>query len=129
VTKPQARKRLHFWIRVLGLQTWDFEIIWGGHINDENPNALVTPDDDYMRATIHYSDRWRQWDARKFDQVTVHELLHCVLNEMDVAQKSVHDALSHDAKVMLQRRYRHEEERAVQWLASRIVDIERGQAG
>lgn len=126
LTKRQARGRLEFWIRRFGLQTWDFRFVWGVHLDDE-AEAQVHVHDDYADVLLRFAHGWQEWDERKFDCIIVHELLHVVLHDMDVAQRSVYDALSHDAKTMLSRRYRHEEERAVEWLAQRIVDIERGQ--
>jgi hypothetical protein len=76
---------------------------------------------------LKYSKDWRKWTQRKFDAVTVHELLHVVFHDQKIAVESIYDNLSHDAKVMLQRRFQHETEQAVEHLAQRIVDIEHRQ--
>lgn len=82
--------------------------------------------DDYEEVDLKYSRDWSKWDCRKFDAVTVHELLHVVFHDQKVAVESIYDNLSHDARVMLKRRFAHETEHAVERLAQRIVDIERG---
>lgn len=118
--------RLHLWIRRLGLQTYDFTVIWGKDI-EADTEASIAIHDDYEEVTLCYGTGWNKWSERKFDEVTVHELLHVVLNDTKIAVESVYDALSHDATAMLSRRYKHETEQAIEHLAQRIVDIERGQ--
>jgi hypothetical protein len=94
---------------------------------DEDSEAEVVIHDDYEEVGLKYSKDWRKWTQRKFDAVTVHELLHVVFHDQKIAVESIYDNLSHDAKVMLQRRFQHETEQAVEHLAQRIVDIEHRQ--
>lgn len=125
MTHKQLEARIIYWKRKLGLHDWEFDISIdsdpGGRGDAE---ALVQCHEHYESAMITYRDTFPEWPRSKFDRVTVHELLHIKMRDLDVSQASCYDYLAPGVASMLKDQFEHEEEGHIEWLARLITELD-----
>lgn len=125
MTENQLRKRIIYWKRKLGLHDWEFDIAIapnpGGNGDAE---AVVSSHHHYESASITYRDTFTKWDQEKLDRITVHELLHVKMRDLDEVHSSVYDYLAPGVASMFKDQFEHEEEGHIEWLARLIVQLD-----
>lgn len=121
MTKPEVSEIVAEWIQLLDLAHYRIELKFG-NLEDE-ADAQIEITDSYEAAVLRLHENWDKWPTRKLHATIVHELVHIIVHDMREANESIYDVLSHDAKVMLHRRYTYAAERAVEHIAQRFVDV------
>lgn len=101
------------WVGDLWLGQWQIDTVWcwnGIDAPDENTtvNAECSADWRYLRATVRFNiPACSELNDEKLEGIVVHELLHCVVNEMREKE------IKHEERVVSSL------QRAMCWLAGR----------
>lgn len=123
----QVAKRVHFWqkeLASLGIGHWRIESVSCVDEVPGSPGALaaVAPSSSYASVTFWFkNDHVEDSNPRELDESIVHEWIHIVMRDLDVAIESVDDQLSRSVYELWNDRVTHERETLVDMLARDIV--------
>lgn len=122
MTKAQFERVIRTWQDRLGIAHWDITVNWGAPA-DSSDFAEITAETSYDKAVMRVNPNFGEWTDVFLNQVVVHELLHCVCRDMDIAVLDARSGLHPTAASQAEARYRHESEGVVDRLAIRLVEI------
>ncbi|HSE44967.1 MAG TPA: hypothetical protein VLA89_06530 [Gemmatimonadales bacterium] len=109
------------WQEFLGLSHWEIGVDFD---TATDANATVWRPHYYDKGVvITLNSEWRTWDSQRANEIIVHELLHLVLRDLEVAMDSVERLVPKKAWVALNARFDHEIEGAVDRLALKFVEL------
>lgn len=116
-------RRVAHWQRILRLDAWRITV--EREPTDQNgANAHVWRANQYPLARIYFREDWPTGSERNLDETIVHELLHLVTRDVDVAALDhVRDHLAPGVAAMHADAYRQANEGAIEHLAWTIVAL------
>lgn len=122
MTRKQAEAIIRDWQDRLGLERWNIEIKWDEPAGEGN-NAKTWRAGWYDDARMYFDPEWPTWSHEKFEQTTIHELLHLLHRGVDEAWNDVDGQLHRDAWSLADKRYLQEMEGFIDRLAKRLQEI------
>lgn len=123
--RPEAylERVLATWVGRLRLSHWDIAIDWKKSAEDDNLAEHHTSDT-YDISTIRVAlGSFRDWGAEETNRTIVHELVHILLRDLDVAVRSVEQPLRAGLFDLFLNRFEHETEGAVERIARALIDL------
>ena len=122
MTREQIETYFETWLPRLRLTHWDIFINW-----DEPPpegeSAITTWAYAYDSAMFRFAPSYDTWTERYAEATVVHELLHLVARDLDVAIDACHSQLSGRARALAKARTDHEMEGVVDRVATVLVAL------
>ena len=107
VVKRRVRAHIARWTPLLGLSEWDIDVQWkpGGEADsgsDFGTMLQVEAKWEYMSASIDvYCSAVRHADDDALEDFVVHELMHCIVNEMrECATEFTDKDVKHEERVV-----------------------------
>lgn len=122
MTKALGERIIREWQARLGLERWEILIVWD-EPTDENDNARTWRSSWYDNARIYFNVEWPKWMREKFEQTTIHELLHLCHRDVDQSWNDLEGQLHRDAWKMADERYMHSMEGFIDRLAYRLLEV------
>jgi predicted metallopeptidase len=123
--KAQLRRVIKEWVRRLGLTHYNLEIAWDEEPDEPDAMASIWVSDNYDYATLRFRYDWMDHDVQELNRIVVHELVHIMSHEFAQASRSIEvtGALSTDLRILWHDRCRDAEERMVDRLATRFIEL------
>lgn len=122
MTRAQAERIIRVWQERLGLERWSVEVKWDEPA-PEGDNARTWRSDWYENARMYFAEDWPSWTRERFEQTTIHELLHLLHRGIDEAWHDLDGQLHRDAWSVADKRYMQEMEGFIDRLASRMLEV------
>ena len=123
MTARQAGRLLAYWKRRLGLSHWNIRLELDAEFDPDTTDAHVRWDWSYDNATVRLAPRVRGYAPEKAESVIVHELLHLVLRDLEVAVSEAGVQLPKKARRHFRDRWHHESEGVVERLAVLLTEL------
>lgn len=125
MTRPQLNAMLRFWVDMLRIGHWDVRIDFDVPASDNNHATCHWPFH-YDEAFIRLDKEWRAWSSERAERILIHELLHLVLRDQEVAIKGLISSLDDDAQNLAEYVTTHETEGVVDRLANSLYELRHG---
>jgi hypothetical protein len=131
LTEQELNDLVAEWQDRLGLQNWDIRVVWGDEAAEfwsdvadkEDKHACCWRAKSYDRAKIYFNPEHEKWEQREAAVNVVHELLHCVLRDIEFVIDQFDGLLLRDVDRVITDTFQHHVEGAVERLANRFVDL------
>jgi hypothetical protein len=123
--KAQLSRIIRIWRERLALEHVVLDVEW--YEDPEDPDALASiyVSEYYDHATLRFAAGWEDYDATELNRIVVHELMHILMHDYSQAARSiaVTGAISTDMRLLWHDRCHDAEERVVDRLANRLVEL------
>lgn len=121
ITEDELRNRFARWVRALRLGHWQFDIRLTEEPQVDTNEAEIVMSDDYDYGWITFKATWKDWSRKLLDEVIVHELVHAILHDLQVAALEGRDGYNKEAARLFTRRLTHELEKATDAITVTIL--------
>ncbi len=124
MTRGQIEKLLRRWQIKLGLSGWNIKIDFNKPASGDD-DITVWRSTSYDEADICLEPGWDKWEKDQgigFTELNiVHELVHIVLRDLEIAHMDLIDELSSQAQHLANDRFKHELEGVVDRIARILI--------
>jgi hypothetical protein len=123
--KAQLRRIIKAWKKRLELEHYTLELEWEEEPEDPDALASIYVSENYDYATLRFRSDWVEHDIDTLNRIVVHELMHIIVHEYGQSARSIFvtGSLSTDIRMMWNDRMHDAEERLVDRVASRLVEL------
>jgi hypothetical protein len=122
MTRDFIEECVERWLPRLRLTHWAVKVDWN-QLPPEGDEAECLPLDSYDVATLRFGRDFSKWDARYAEGVVVHELLHLVTRDLQIATDNVQKLLPKAARPLAESVLNHEIEGVVDRIAAVLVAV------
>lgn len=123
MTHEEVRALTRLWQERLGLGHWRLELHFVESNEISGRAAQCVVHDDYERAIVTFSNEVAQWEPGYCEELVVHELVHVLLDPLEVAAGDARAQLHPDAQALAEKQLLHALERATERLAWSLVAL------
>ena len=123
--QAQLRRIIKEWKKRLQLEHFTLTLEWDEEPEDMDALASIYVSESYDYATMRFRSDWTEHPVDELNRIVVHELMHILMHEYGMAARSIFvtGAIATDIRLLWSDRMHDAEERVVDRLANRLVDL------
>jgi hypothetical protein len=123
LTRENLEAVVREWQRRLNIPHWRVVINWEKHLDPAETFAEIRRDGEaqYEGAELLVASNWATWKLVDANEIIVHELMHMLASDLDVAVASAADVMTGPAYKVFSARTLHESEGLIDKVALLLV--------